>query len=188
MLVADICATRPPSFFDINFSLIDLFVSPYSGFGDSGNRGPQGKPGCGGPSVAAPTSPGPDEAGTSAAFAALGASDVALQMSERLTERMRAPPNVNLHAIKFVGKGVGAAGTIISAYQAVAAEDPDTRALARQDLFFTALAEYAPETAPVVSIPYFAGRAFRDWREAVEKAEAQERAHKLLDDAACDKP
>jgi hypothetical protein len=104
----------------------------------------------------------------SATLAGLGTVDVSLSGAERLTEGMRAPRGVNLRAIGALGKTVTGVGVFFSAYGALYGETQEERALGRQDLAFTALAEAWPASAPVVSIPYAAGRAFRDLREAVE--------------------
>jgi hypothetical protein len=72
------------------------------------------------------------------------------------------------------------AGAAISAYDAVTGKTLDERNLARQDLLFTASAVVAPPTAAFVAIPYSIGRVFRDIRESVESAKAND----LLDEAA----
>jgi hypothetical protein len=106
----------------------------------------------------------------SAALAGLGATDVSLSGAERLTEGMRAPRGVNLRAIGVLGKTVTGVGVFFSAYGAIYGETQEDRALGRQDVAFAALAEAWPASAPVVSIPYAAGRAFRDFREGLEAA------------------
>ena len=126
--------------------------------------------------ISAPADPGSD----AAASAGLGIADLSLTAAERLTHNIEAPPNVDLNAVRFLGRSVMIAGAAISAYDAVNGKTLDERNLARQDLLFTASAVVAPPTAAFVAIPYSIGRVFRDIRESVESAKAND----LLDEAA----
>jgi len=143
---------------------------------------PQGSSQCHStPSVHAPASPGhEDDAQAAAASAGLGTADVSLSVAERLSENLKARPNVDLNAVKFVGKGVTTVGTILAAREAIYGKTQEARNLGRQDLAFTAFGEAFPEFAPFVTLPYGVGRVFRDLREAA----AEVHASKLLDDAA----
>jgi hypothetical protein len=78
-----------------------------------------------------------------------------------------------------LGKCVTTVRVGIAFYRAFKGETQEERALARQDLAFAAFGEAFPEAAAVVSIPYTAGRAFRDFREAREAA-----GPSILDEAA----
>lgn len=133
------------------------------------------------PSVQAPANGGQEDgAQAAAASAALGAADSSLLAAERLTEGLKAPPNVDLNAVKFVGKSVTAVGVMLSVNQAIYGKTVDARNLGRQDLAFTAFGEAFPELAPFVSLPYAAGRVFRDLHEAAAEVEAS----KIFDEAA----
>jgi RHS repeat-associated protein len=157
-----------------------IAITPY--FFPHGSHGnPCG--GGGGPQVGPPSNN--DNSANDALIAAgadagLTAADSALQAADRLTQNVRAPPNVDFGAIGVLSKGVTALGLGISGYQAVFGPTQEARQQGAQDTVVNAFGVRVPAAAPFTTIPYDLGRLARELSDASKSAQAA----KLLEEAA----